>query len=767
MNNKKLLSKFIELSVFSMVLLIPVIFFTRTNDVFEINKMYIFRLMTILSAAVWIIKIINEGGVSFVKSALNFPVLGLLAVSLLSTFITANFNVSLFGVYEDFEGILTVLNYTVFFFLILNFAGDERSVKKIVALTIAATVFITLYGFAQNFGIDFIRWNPETYNPGRFFSTLGNPNFLAAYLVETLPLLFILFFITKDTFKKSAVLLMLTGAVVILFLTKSRAGFLSFLVTLLLIIIYTFIDSRKEKHGIFAENKKWLLGFAVIFTVTALFSGKVQEAFGDLYTRIAFIFSEGLQKTPRVYIWKSALMMFKDNPVLGYGLDTFQVMFPYYRLPEYWRIEWNGTPEKTHNIFLQYLSTQGIAGFGMYMLLLVAFFKKSFNVIFGEKDITKRYFAFGFFMLVIAYFIQGLFNYTVVAYGMMFWIALAVILIMGGININNAWYPLPGRLSFVKNNAVLFIGITVLLATALAASLTRYWAADMYYKVGNIAAETPGIETRSLEFYEKSVKLNPFREIYWVKYGIGFERCARSAKDPANVKHYITQAINVHMHTLKLNGKNGYNYNNIARSFKFYGENIDKKGYTDAVKHYEEAIKRDPNNAYFGLDLATVYMNSGEFEKAAKICEKYSAMYPNFATPYSYLGYLHMLAARNTAANKQQANELLDRARQYYEKAVEPDKQWFRDNISMSSSYSNLAIIYFNSGKVKMAEDTFNRGLELWPQYREGYYNLAMLYENTGNLPMAAQTYKRVLSVFPNDEKALAELNKLSGRGIK
>ncbi|HPN64143.1 MAG TPA: tetratricopeptide repeat protein, partial [Candidatus Goldiibacteriota bacterium] len=133
----------------------------------------------------------------------------------------------------------------------------------------------------------------------------------------------------------------------------------------------------------------------------------------------------------------------------------------------------------------------------------------------------------------------------------------------------------------------------------------------------------------------------------------------------------------------------------------------------------------------------------------------------------SYLGYLHMLAARNTAVNKQQANELLDRARQYYEKAVEPDKQWFRDNISMSSSYSNLAIIYFNSGKVKMAEDTFNRGLELWPQYREGYYNLAMLYENTGNLPMAAQTYKRVLSVFPNDEKALAELNKLSGRGIK
>jgi hypothetical protein len=139
----------------------------------------------------------------------------------------------------------------------------------------------------------------------------------------------------------------------------------------------------------------------------------------------------------------------------------------------------------------------------MYMLLLAAFFKKSFNVIFGEKDITKRYFAFGFFMLVIAYFIQGLFNYTVVAYGMMFWIALAVILIMGGINSNNAWHPLSGRLSFVKNNAVLFIGITVLLATALAASLTRYWAADMYYKVGNIAAETPGIETSPLNSMTK------------------------------------------------------------------------------------------------------------------------------------------------------------------------------------------------------------------------------------------------------------------------
>ncbi|PKL92379.1 MAG: hypothetical protein CVV21_03450 [Candidatus Goldiibacteriota bacterium HGW-Goldbacteria-1] len=762
MDTRKLGGKFIELAVLSMVLLIPVIFYTRTNDVFEINKMYIFRFFTIMGAAVWLIKIIIDGGFSFVKTAFDFPVLGLLAVSLLSTVVTANLNVSLFGVYEDFEGILTVINYTVFFFLLVNFTGTDRSVKKIITLTITATVFITAYGFAQNFGIDFIRWNPETYNPGRFFSTLGNPNFLAAYLVEILPLFFILFFITKDTFKKSAVLFMLVAAVVILFLTKSRAGFLSFIVTLILVIIYTFIDSKKEKNGIFASNKYWFLGFVIIFGVTAVFSDKVQEAFRDLYTRITFIFTEGVNKTPRVYIWKSALMMFRDNPILGKGLDTFQVMFPYYRLPEYWRIEWNGTPEKTHNIFLQYLSTQGIAGFGMYMLLLAAFFKKAFNVVFGEKNTTRRYIAFGFFMMVIAYFIQGLFNYTVVAYGFMFWIALAVILIMGGINSRTSWHPL----AFIKNNTVLFVWTSAFLTLALTAMLTRYWAADMYYKVGNIAAETQGIEQRSLEFYNKAVKMNPFREIYWVKYGIGFERCARAEQDTARVKHFIQQAINIHTHTLKLNDKNGYNYNNIARSYKFFGEKVDRNGYNEAVKYYDEAMKRDPNNAYFALDLATVFINSGEFERAANLCQKYSEMYPLFATPYSYLGYIHMLAGRN-AKDKKQTAEFLERSRQYYEKAVEPDKLWYRDNISMSSSFSNLAIIYFNSGKVKMAEDTFNRALELWPQYREGYYNLAMLYENINNLQMAADTYKRMLSIFPKDEKAIAELEKLSGRGIR
>jgi tetratricopeptide (TPR) repeat protein len=213
---------------------------------------------------------------------------------------------------------------------------------------------------------------------------------------------------------------------------------------------------------------------------------------------------------------------------------------------------------------------------------------------------------------------------------------------------------------------------------------------------------------------------------------------------------------------------NGYNYNNMARAYKFYGENIDRSKYQDSIKYYLEALKRDPHNAYFGLDLATVYINTGDFTKAAALCEQFMKDYPDFATPFSYMGYIYMLAAKQKAITKDKDTAgFLEKAKDYYTQAADPSKQWFRDYVSMSSTYSNLAIIYFNEGNKPRAIELFNRAITEWPQYKEGYYNLAVLYENGGDLKKAAQTYQQMLSVMPDDERAKSELEKLTKRGIK
>jgi len=741
--------KAIELSILAMVIIVPLIFFTRANDVFETNKMFVMRFFTVFAAGLFLISTIKEKRLLLVKTDFDFPLAGYLAVSFLTVIFTKNLMISIFGVYEDYEGIITAINYFFLFYIVVNISQKRIFIGKIVFSILAATAIICSYGLAQNLGWDFVKWNPETYSPERFFSTLGNPNFLAAYLVSAIPVIFMLFFITKKNANKAPVLVILLAAIMVLFLTKSRAGFISLLVTLILITVYAFIDARREKEGLFKANRNWFVAFGFLLVIT-LFLPIVRSAMAMLWERMLLIIVPGnFVLTPRLYIWKSALMMFRDNPVFGTGLDTFQVVFPYYRLPIYWQLEWNGTPEKTHNVFLQVLATQGMAGFGFFMLLFLTYLKKSYNLIFGEKDLFRRYLVFGFFMAVAAYFTQGLFNYTVVAYGSLYWVCMAMIIALESGKKNYYSFSLEG---FFQRHKKAVIAAAVIAVIALQARLITYWAADLYFKIGNIAVAADR-DDLSTHYYDRAVKLNPQREIYWVKYGIGYERLVRKESDPQKKRYFINEALKIHRRTLEINPINGYNYNNIARVYKVYGESLDSSKYEDAIRYYNEAIKRDPVNAYFGMDLAGIHINRGEFDKALELCERYMRLYPDLAMPLSYMGYIYML----------QGKDKTEQALYYYEQAID-NKQWHRDIVTETSTYSNLGILYANLGRVNDAIRMFEKSVERRPDYAEGYLNIGRLHEMTGNNDAAARMYETVLRINPADQRALGQLEQLRKR---
>ena len=755
MTAKKYLDKIIELSLIAIVILVPVVFYTRTNDVFEINKLLVFKMFLLVIAAAWIISALMDRKLTLAGSDFDFPLIGYFAACVLSTVVTRNLFLSIFGVYEDFEGIITIMFYFLLYIVTVNFAKKTSTIYKLFTAMLAATLIISGYGLSQNFGYDFVMWNPATYSPERFFSTLGNPNFLAAYLVETIPVLFMMFFITRKINKKVIILVVLLMAAVVLFLTKSRAGMLSFIGTVVIIGAYTIYDAKKGQNEIFRLNKGWFVMFGIA-ALLMFFVPKVQEALQMIWERSHNLFSfHGITLTPRVYIWKSALMMYRDYPVLGTGLDTFQVMFPYYRFPIYWQLEWNGTPEKTHNIFLQVLATQGIVGMSFYLLLLTAFFKKSFNLILGEKDSRRRYMVFAILMGTIGFIIQGLFNYTVVAYGIFFWMAIGLVMSLDTSAKKSYTLQVPaGAASFISRHSRLVYSAVIIILIAASVGLFRVWVGDMYYKIGNIESSSDN-DDAAAGFFQKAIDLNPNCELYWVKQGISFEKMTRKETDPQKKLMIINKAAEIHRHTIEMNPMNGYNYNNLARVYKVYGETLDPSKDVDAVKYYKEAISRDPHNAYFGLDLATVYMNMKQFQQAADICEGYIKMYPEFAVPYSYMGYMMMLQG------KPRVNDTL----YFYEQAVDPKKTWYNDTTTELSTFSNLGIIYVNLNKLDKATDMFSRVVAIKPDYAEGWLNLARIYEMSRDWAKAADAYNQALRINPSDTRASTPLDALRKSG--
>ncbi len=74
----------------------------------------------------------------------------------------------------------------------------------------------------------------------------------------------------------------------------------------------------------------------------------------------------------RLEIWRTAWGAWLARPLLGHGPDTFELVFPRFQTPAYWRFEWGGLPFHAHSVVLHTLATRGVAGVAAGAGLLVA-----------------------------------------------------------------------------------------------------------------------------------------------------------------------------------------------------------------------------------------------------------------------------------------------------------------------------------------------------------------------------------------------------------
>jgi tetratricopeptide (TPR) repeat protein len=548
----RVVDQLLDLILIAILLGAPLIFYTRGHDVFEFNKLTAVRVLSCLAAVLYLGKLLYVRPLSLTRHALDLPVAGWLLVCLVATFNTVSWRLSVHGVYEDFEGITTWINYIFLFYLAGQHIRSERQIRLVLGAVALAGTVMGFYGLLQNFGIDFVPWNPDTYSKTRMFSTMGNPNFLAAYCVMSMPIAFALFLELPErvrTHEAFCAVLILLGAVASVGLcslfnvnyfnfdpsfydTSSVASMLvsqKFIVTkvllafpliaavllyfgrvkwiLLLSLLFQLVSVlfTKSRGGVFSiallvalfvgafawdlAKAKGLLFLAFVGAVVAAaaklgaLSWAFQAAFVDhrlpffialvvclwLLLRLAhrtrlpiilkenfnylvglivavwlghYVFairdttqqmldrtgslfdSHGLQYTPRLFIWRSALAMMRDNFFFGKGLDTFQISFPPYRLVLYWILEWNGTPEKAHNFFMQTAATMGFVGLIAFVWIFATFTWRSVVDWAAQRDDKRRLMILACFGAVAAFALQNLFSFTVVGYGSLWWILM-------------------------------------------------------------------------------------------------------------------------------------------------------------------------------------------------------------------------------------------------------------------------------------------------------------------------------------------------------
>jgi len=403
--------------LFSLVILVPVVFSTAFYTTFSAPKLVILQIITAVILLVYGAKI-------FITE--EFPVRRTKGywIMLLYAFITVMnvlFSVacfsSLYGTYGRFIGVITMVNFFILVFIAANFLGRKKIAGFILAGQIVAGI-ISVFGIFQYLGFwqEIFHWSS---NPSeRIFSTIGHPNHLAIYLVMNI----VMGLAVMPAIKRNYIKIITVISVILQFgalvLTGSRGALLAIVITLPLLAGSLHIRHYKKIIGI-------------IITIVMILIGALFFFWNDLSKlplinrteQTINIIREG-NIPDRISWWLSALKMIEDRPFFGYGVSTFRDVYVLYRRTDYQTQERNGmeyriTPETAHNEYLNTAATQGIIGLAAFLALV---FFTLYKLSRQERTAEIR----AVFFAIIAFLVDAVFNFGVITTYSLFFILIGI-----------------------------------------------------------------------------------------------------------------------------------------------------------------------------------------------------------------------------------------------------------------------------------------------------------------------------------------------------
>jgi O-antigen ligase len=169
--------------------LLPLFFWVNTQDQFELPKLTLLRLLSVALVGLYAAQLGLSPRWIFRRTVMDLP---LLAWSLWLVFKTLNSvspAVSWRGEYENFAGSLTQLNYSLLFFATVQGVRNLNSARALLLTLEASALAAGTYAIFQALQLDFVSWASASVVIDRYFSSLGNPNFLGALMIMALALL--------------------------------------------------------------------------------------------------------------------------------------------------------------------------------------------------------------------------------------------------------------------------------------------------------------------------------------------------------------------------------------------------------------------------------------------------------------------------------------------------------------------------------------------------------------------------------------------------
>lgn len=376
--------------------MLPFIYWPSAKVAFEIPRVQVFlrwseilALITIL-ASPFVLK----------RKQLNTKLIILMLLFLLIATATSllgqDFVKSFWGNYYRLDGLFTLYHLTAVFFFVLLYWQKSWHKWLFIAIS-SSSLLISLWTIFLGFRLYALN---EIITPnwgGAVGANFGQPNFLAGYLLVTLPFLAGLISHKKDNKHKALLIVAIIFQVIAILLTRSWMGSFG---TLIFLGGWVIIQKGKKSIQLLIPLLLIILLFSNIFM------------FNKKQTSIAnHVVAEG-----RGRIYKKATIAINQKPFMGYGWSNFDHAFDSID----WPVKFNNDVyvDKAHSTILEVGVTTGFIGLLVYLGIII----QGTLSLARNKNSFAKYYLLSFFL----YIIHSQTNVISISEEIIFWIILGI-----------------------------------------------------------------------------------------------------------------------------------------------------------------------------------------------------------------------------------------------------------------------------------------------------------------------------------------------------
>ena len=544
-------------------------------------------------------------------------------------------------------------------------------------------VIVALWGFPSHFGydptclafrgtFDVSCWTDAFQPRVRMFSTLGQPNWLAAFLLILIPITTSYIINSMKEIKRSNLfdipLLKTVGFGLALFVfyfnlgwTLSQSGFVGFWVgNIVFVLLFGLLILRKNSFSIIKTVKQksfqTLIVIQVLFVITTFFTANPIPHL-QFFNFRSMMENSIAKNTPKIdakpapqptaapagpslessitgsgairkIVWKGAIQIWKAYPLFGSGVETYAYAYYKYRPIEHnLTSEWDYLYNKAHNEFLNYLATTGAYGLGTYLLFLGTFL--FFGVRFVGGQLKKAQVGNPVLPALIGSFIgiqvSNFFGFSVVEVNMLMFLIPLFYISIAKPSSKFFEYPKGETEDYVTSEKpgtgrVMVIGGLGIFCLYNIFFLINYWNADINYGLGYNYNRINEFQVANPSL-EKAVAMRGGEDLYKNELSVNLAALALTAaqqKDSNAANQFASRSKLLSDEVAQRNPNNVVFWKARTRVMFSLSE-LSPSLMSDAVAAIDKAHDLAPTDAKVLYNQALIYDQIGQKDKALSI----------------------------------------------------------------------------------------------------------------------------------------------------